>query len=166
MNVSNDWLCHLLFTLVYFSFLPSLDFSLSIALPPHFSFFVCCFTRTRSYSFSFPNFFLCYLSCDLPYSWATFHAMEQRSYAVGCLMLATLQPRGSLHLQRSAFMPGLISDAGEASWPGILIHVCACRCVSVFKMSVSSIGSADWRLLQARQQLGEARAGLQSLGKD
>ncbi|XP_040528000.1 uncharacterized protein LOC121110836 isoform X2 [Gallus gallus] len=50
-------------------------------------------------------------------SWATFHAMEQRSYAVGCLMLATLQPRGSLHLQRSAFMPGLISDAGEASWP-------------------------------------------------
>lgn len=81
-------------------------------------------------------------------------------------MLATLQPRGSLHLQRSAFMPGLISDAGKASWPGILIHVCACRCVSVFKMSVSSIGSADWRLLQARQQLGEARAGLQNLGKD
>lgn len=120
-----------------------------------FFFFIyrCFFTHTCLYSFSFPKYFLFCLSCDLPYSLATFHMMEQRSWVVGWLRLASpLWTR--LHLQSSGtdYMPELIKDAVETWVSGALaryphIRVCACWCVRTFKMSVGCISSADWVLL-------------------
>lgn len=68
-------------------FMSPVDVFLSVVPHPYFLsiFIYCCFfTHACLYSFSFPKYFLFCLSCpSLPYSLATFHAMEQCSRVVG-----------------------------------------------------------------------------------
>lgn len=151
-------ICCILFLLSAI-FLPSLCLILISSFLQFYIFIVCSFLLTVAFftpaclhSFSFSEYFPFFLFCDLPYSLATFHAMEQCSWVAGWLKIAS-PPWTRLHLQSSGtdYMLELIKDAVGMWISGTLaryphVHVPACWCVSMLKMSVSPISSADWVL--------------------